>query len=241
MTVETVRLEEVCEQITDGTHYTPPSEPEGVPFLTVKDMGENGLDLVGCARISQSEFDRAAKGGSVPKRGDVLFSKDGTVGKVHVVEKGESYGLLSSIAIVRPLQQKLDSCYLAKILGSPRTLQQAAQMRTGSALRRLILKDLKRIKIPIPPLPEQHRIVEKIDELFSDLDTGVASLQRAKANLKRYRASVLKSAVEGRLTEEWRKDHPQTEDGQMRARLRGCAGHKIVPALRTLPAGPVQW
>jgi type I restriction enzyme S subunit len=69
--------------------------------------------------------------------------------------------------------------------------------------------------VPLAPLPEQHRIVEKIEELFSDLDAGVASLQRAKANLKRYRASVLKSAVEGRLTEEWRKEHPQTEDGQM--------------------------
>jgi type I restriction enzyme S subunit len=69
--------------------------------------------------------------------------------------------------------------------------------------------------VPIAPLPEQHRIVEKIEELLSDLDAGVASLQRAKANLKRYRASVLKSAVEGRLTEEWRKEHPQVEDGEM--------------------------
>jgi type I restriction enzyme S subunit len=71
------------------------------------------------------------------------------------------------------------------------------------------------VLFPIPPLPEQHRIVEKIEELFSDLDAGVSALQRAKANLKRYRASVLKSAVEGRLTEEWRKEHPQSEDGQM--------------------------
>jgi type I restriction enzyme S subunit len=71
------------------------------------------------------------------------------------------------------------------------------------------------ISLSLPPLPEQHRIVEKIEELFSDLDAGVSALQRAKANLKRYRASVLKSAVEGRLTEEWRKEHPQTEDGQM--------------------------
>ena len=74
---------------------------------------------------------------------------------------------------------------------------------------------LMRLAVPIAPLPEQHRIVEKVEELFSDLDAGVASLQRAKANLKRYRASVLKSAVEGRLTEEWRKEHSQAEDGQM--------------------------
>ena len=63
----------------------------------------------------------------------------------------------------------------------------------------------------IPPLAEQRRIVAKIEELFSDLDAGVAALERVLANLKRYRASVLKAAVEGRLTEEWRKRNPSTE------------------------------
>lgn len=67
----------------------------------------------------------------------------------------------------------------------------------------------------LPPRSEQERIVAKADELLSDLDAGVASLKRARANLKRYRASVLKAAVEGRLTEEWRKKNPQAEDGQM--------------------------
>lgn len=62
-----------------------------------------------------------------------------------------------------------------------------------------------------PPLNEQQRIVAKIEELFSDLDAGVAALERAKANLKRYRAAVLKAAVEGKLTEEWRAEHPATE------------------------------
>lgn len=57
---------------------------------------------------------------------------------------------------------------------------------------------------PLPPENEQRRIVEKIDELFSDLDAGVAALERVRKALKRYRASVLKAAVEGRLTAEWR-------------------------------------
>jgi type I restriction enzyme S subunit len=65
--------------------------------------------------------------------------------------------------------------------------------------------------IPIAPFNEQRRIVAKIEELFSDLDAGVAALKRAKANLKRYRASVLKAAVEGKLTEEGRAKHPAKE------------------------------
>jgi type I restriction enzyme S subunit len=70
---------------------------------------------------------------------------------------------------------------------------------------------VRQIRIPIAPLNEQVRIVAKIEELFSDLDAGVAALKRAKANLKRYRASVLKSAVEGKLTEQWRAKHPAKE------------------------------
>ena len=63
---------------------------------------------------------------------------------------------------------------------------------------------------PIAP-PRERRIVAKIEELFSDLDAGVAALERAKAKLKRYRATVLKAAVEGKLTEEWRAEHPPKE------------------------------
>jgi type I restriction enzyme S subunit len=70
---------------------------------------------------------------------------------------------------------------------------------------------VRQTRIPIAPLNEQRRIVAKIEELFSDLDAGVAALKRAKANLKRYRASVLKSAVEGKLTEQWRAKHPAIE------------------------------
>ena len=67
--------------------------------------------------------------------------------------------------------------------------------------------------ITLAPLPEQHRIVAKIESLFAKLDEGVAALKRAEVNLERYRASVLKSAVEGRLTERWRKENPPEETG----------------------------
>jgi type I restriction enzyme, S subunit len=72
-------------------------------------------------------------------------------------------------------------------------------------------KDIRSWKLPIPPLAEQVRIVEKTDELFSDLDAGIAALARVREKLKLYRASVLKAAVEGALTAEWRAQHPDTE------------------------------
>ncbi len=66
---------------------------------------------------------------------------------------------------------------------------------------------LEKAKIPLPPLSEQHRIVAKIEELFTKLDAGKEELLQAKARLKRYRQSVLKAAMEGKLTEDWRKKH----------------------------------
>ena len=67
------------------------------------------------------------------------------------------------------------------------------------------------IDFPVAPENEQKRIVAEIEKQFSRLDEAVGNLKRVKANLKRYKASVLKAAVEGKLTEEWRKKHPDVE------------------------------
>ena len=66
----------------------------------------------------------------------------------------------------------------------------------------------------MPPLAEQRRIVDRLDELLSDLDAGVAALERAKVLLGRYRQSVLRAAVTGELTRDWRERHAgQRESG----------------------------
>ncbi len=72
-------------------------------------------------------------------------------------------------------------------------------------------RDVLAHHLPLPPLDEQRRIVRKIEELFTELDAGVAALERVRANLKRYRAAVLKAAVEGALTADWRAQHPDVE------------------------------
>ena len=86
-----------------------------------------------------------------------------------------------------------------------------AQVAKGVGIHHLSAERFASMPFLLPPQVEQQRIVAKIEELFSDLDAGVAALKRAKANLKRYRASVLKAAVEGKLTEAWRVEHPDTE------------------------------
>lgn len=67
---------------------------------------------------------------------------------------------------------------------------------------------LESTEIALPPLPEQRRIVAEIEKQFTRLDAGVAALKRVQANLKRYRASVLKAACEGRLAPQDPNDEP---------------------------------
>jgi type I restriction enzyme S subunit len=80
-------------------------------------------------------------------------------------------------------------------------------------LRNLKFKDYLNIDIPIPTLAEQHRIVEKIEELFSELDKGIENLTAARERLVHYRQAVLKSAFEGGLTKGWRINHQSANRG----------------------------
>jgi len=75
---------------------------------------------------------------------------------------------------------------------------------------------LNQFEFPLPPSNEQVRIVEKLEELFTDLDNGVAELKAAQVKLGQYRQSLLKSAVDGSLTEQWRAEHADsiTETGE---------------------------
>lgn len=81
----------------------------------------------------------------------------------------------------------------------------------GTTRLKLTQAAMRNILVALPPVTEQRRIVAAIEEQFTRLDAGVAGLERVRANLRRYRASVLKAAVEGKLTEEWRVEHPDVE------------------------------
>ena len=76
---------------------------------------------------------------------------------------------------------------------------------TGTTRLKLTQSSLKDIPVSFPSIAEQYRIVAKIDELFSELDAGIESLKKARAQLATYRQAVLKHAFEGKLTAEWRE------------------------------------
>ena len=91
--------------------------------------------------------------------------------------------------------------------------RELGQLEKSTAIPSLSRDDLYRVETPIAPAAEQTRIVEKLEELLSDLDAGAAELKAAQAKLVRYRQSLLKAAVEGALTAEWRQHNTPEETG----------------------------
>lgn len=180
------RLDELCGLITDGTHYTPPPTAVGIPYLTVKDIGDVGLDFEHCGHVSQDDYELARQSNCTPIRGDVLFSKDGTVGKVCVVDTDSPFVVLSSIAILRARQERISPEYLAFALRSESAIAQTASKKSGSALRRVILKDLKSLTIPVPSIDAQKVAVN----LLCRAESIVRMRREAEARTKRIASAL---------------------------------------------------
>jgi type I restriction enzyme S subunit len=118
---------------------------------------------------------------------------------VGIVPEGfeEAY-INQHVALARPTSD-VHPPYLAWCLSSPPAQQQFRELQRGATKVGLGLDDIRAVDIPLPPLPEQRHIVAEIEKQFTRLDVGLAALRRVQANLKRYRAAVLKAACEGHL------------------------------------------
>lgn len=205
----TASLAQCSTRITDGTHLPPKFEDSGIPFVFVKHI------VKGCLTFDDTRFISEQTWQTFQERcpieiGDVLYTAVGSYGVAVPVATAQRFSFQRHIAHIKPHSQ-IDNRFVTYFLNSPFGLTQAHRVARGVAQKTVTLGDLKQFSVSLAPLNEQRRIVAKIDELFSDLDAGVAALERIKANLKRCRAAVLKAAVEGRLTETWRSKHPRTE------------------------------
>jgi type I restriction enzyme S subunit len=180
-----VPLAATCRLITDGSHFSPTPQEEGFPIVNAKDIPSGRVDLETCTRISKREWLLLKSQNCAPNPGDVLLSKDGTIGRVVHYKEDLGVVLLSSVAIIRP-DESLDPGFLAQTLRSHIFDQQVFSLQSGSALRRLILADIKKIKVPRPSLPTQRRIAEilsTLDVAIEQTEALIAKMQQVKAGL----------------------------------------------------------
>jgi type I restriction enzyme S subunit len=148
------------------------------------------------------------------KNGDLVLARRGDMGRCAVVRHKETGWLCGTGSlIVRPVPQLIDASFLQGFLSNASSVKYLLEASVGSTMANLNQQHLLCMRLSLPPLQEQTRIVAKLEELLSDLDAGVAELKAAKKKLAQYRQSLLKAAVEGTLTAEWRAKNPATETG----------------------------
>lgn len=186
-----IKLGTVCLKITDGAHASPPTVDSGLPMASVKDLTNYGITLESCRHISNSDFQMLKKSDCTPQIGDVLIAKDGNsaINTVCTIKKEIEVVLLSSIAIIRPDKKKLNSSYLKQLLSwSSYKNYLKLSFTTGAAIPRVIVKDFKACKIPLPPLPIQKKIAAVLsayDDLIENNNRRIALLEKMAEELYR--------------------------------------------------------
>jgi len=130
--------------------------------------------------------------------GDIVISRAGSVGLSALIEESPPAVFASYLIRFRPATH-IDRRYVSYFLKSPSYWSAIAASAAGIALQNVNAKKLAAISLPLAPVLEQHRVVAEIEKQFTRLDAAVAALKRVRANLNRYRASVLKAACEGRF------------------------------------------
>ena len=142
------------------------------------------------------------------KRGDVLYGRlRPYLNKVH---QPDFDGLCSGEFVVLPDNDAISGAFLKHRLSAYDFVDFASHLNAGDRPR-VDFGQLQSFALALPPRDEQTRIANLLDELLDDLATGVSALERCREKLHLYRASVLKAAVEGDLTADWRSAHPDAE------------------------------
>jgi type I restriction enzyme, S subunit len=118
------------------------------------------------------------------------------------------------VAIVRPGPSSVQSKWLMHFLNAPSVRQVIELQSSGTTRRRISRGNLAQLELPVPPIPEQKRIADKLDALLARVNACRERLDRVPNILKRFRQSVLAAATSGELTREWREERRLGSDVQ---------------------------
>ncbi|MCL5027503.1 MAG: restriction endonuclease subunit S [Bacteroidetes bacterium] len=193
-------------EISDKIHYgytaSAVFKDVGPKLLRITDIQENKVDwdTVPNCKIDIAEIEKF-----LLSENDLVFARTGaTVGKSFLIKLDIPKAVFASYLIRIKLDQSVNPDFIYCYFQSSNYWRQISDSKLGIGQPNINATILSNLSLPLPPLPEQHRIVAKLEELFTKLDVSVAELKKAKAQIKRYRQSVLKHAFEGKLTEQWR-------------------------------------
>jgi type I restriction enzyme S subunit len=160
---ENKKLSEVCDLITDGTHYTPTYVDNGVVFLSAKNVTKGTIDWNRVKYVPESLHKELQKRVS-PKKGDILLAKNGTTGVAAIVDRDVVFDIYVSLALLRP-KDLVDKTFLHAALNSTLTKRQFNSALKGIGVPNLHLVEIRKVTIPVPSVNEQKKFVEILDKI----------------------------------------------------------------------------
>lgn len=210
-----------CSAVTDGTHKTPNYAERGIRFLSTANLVpfKEGFDFTGYERFISKDDHELLIRRCRPEYGDVLVSKCGTIGRTKEVDVDFPFSIFVGLALLKPLKGLFAPAFLEVFLNSPQMQAQLDSLSPGSTRRTLTIGGLKSAELPLPPLPEQVRIVERVRGLVAGAASIASRLSRIPPILKRFRQSVLAAACSGKLTAEWREGRSLQSGSSLLERL----------------------
>ncbi len=163
-----IRLGELATKITDGTHKTPKYTSEGMQFISAKDLYSGVLSFCNCKYISKEEHDELYMRCN-PQKGDLLLTKSGSIGTVAIVDVEYEFSMFESLALVKYNQLLIYPKYLKLALQNACYHLNQDNVR-GVAVKHLPIADICSLIVMLPPLAEQKRIVDRVNELLAMCD-----------------------------------------------------------------------
>lgn len=160
-----VRLGDLLYKLTDGTHSTPKYTATGVPFISVKDISSGEIDFSNTKFISREEHEALYKRCD-PERDDILLTKVGTTGIPVIVDTDKEFSLFVSVALLKFNTDLIFNKYFMYVIKAPVVQIQARENTRGVGNKNWVMRDIANTVLPLSPLAEQNRIVEKIEELL---------------------------------------------------------------------------
>jgi type I restriction enzyme S subunit len=195
-----VKLKMVTNMVTDGTHQTPNYLPEGVPFLSIKDISSGIINFSNTKFISNETHNILSKHANVEK-GDILFTRIGTLGVAVVVETDIKFDIFVSLGLIKPKNNLVISKWLAYYMSSYSYYQyiQLVKAGGGTTAAKFNLFDVLNSKIIVPSIVDQQRIVYYLDTKCAAIDAVIKRKQELIDKMTEYKKSLIYEAVTGKM------------------------------------------
>jgi len=187
----------ICEQIVDCPHSTPKWTASGKICIRTSEIKPFYLDLSQARFVSDETFHERTQR-LEPTEGDIVYSREGTLGQAAIIPKGVKICLGQRIMLLRS-GSHCSPFFLMYVINSPQILKIVNELKTGSTSPHINVGDVKKLPIPLPQLAEQQEIVRRVDALFALADQIEQQVADASKRTEALTQAVLAKAFQGEL------------------------------------------